>query len=78
MLRAFGASVDELPDGFAIAGDTAFDPAAVDAHGDHRIAMSAAVAAALAPGRSSLTGGEWVAISYPGFFDDLERLSSQP
>lgn len=78
MLRAFGASIDELPDGFAIAGGTRFVAAAVDAHGDHRIAMSAAVAAALAPGPSSLTGGEWVAISYPGFFDDLERLSLQP
>ena len=76
LLRAFGASIDELNDGFAIAGDTRFVPAAVDAHGDHRIAMSAAVAAALGPTPSSLSGDEWVSISYPAFFDDLERLSS--
>ncbi|MFN7964237.1 MAG: 3-phosphoshikimate 1-carboxyvinyltransferase [Acidobacteriota bacterium] len=76
MLRAFGAVIDELPDGFEISGDTAFVPAHVDAHSDHRIAMSATIAAALAPEPSTLHGSEWVRISYPGFFDDLARLSA--
>ena len=77
LLTAFGARVEERPDGLVIEGDPGARPfrgAAVDAEHDHRIAMCAAVAAALSEGDSSLTGGQWVAISYPGFFGDLARL----
>ncbi|MBW6500971.1 MAG: 3-phosphoshikimate 1-carboxyvinyltransferase [Bacteroidales bacterium] len=45
--------------------------AVVDSHGDHRIAMAAAVAALGSSGRVVITGAEAVAKSYPGFFDDL-------
>jgi 3-phosphoshikimate 1-carboxyvinyltransferase len=48
----------------------------VDAHGDHRIAMAAAVlGAAGAP--VEIAGAEAVAKSYPAFFDDLEALGVQ-
>jgi len=78
LLRAFGAACEERPDGFVVAGGARLAGTAFDARGDHRIAMAGAVAAALADGPSSLTGGEWVTISYPAFFEDLERLAEPP
>ncbi len=47
----------------------------VSAHGDHRIAMAAAIAALTADGPVHITGAEAVNKSYPGFFDDLEKNS---
>lgn len=76
LLRAFGADADELPDGIALAGGSRFRGAAFDAHGDHRIAMCGVVAASAADGPSALSGGEWIGISYPGFFDDLARIAT--
>lgn len=76
LLRAFGAAVEVAGDNLIIQGVQRFRPARVDAKGDHRIAMCAAVAASLASGPSELTGGEWVRISHPDFFTDLERISS--
>ncbi|MHC5019806.1 MAG: 3-phosphoshikimate 1-carboxyvinyltransferase [Planctomycetota bacterium] len=74
LLRAFGAEVEEHDDGLTIAGGARLTGATVDAKHDHRIAMCAAVLAALAEGDSALTGAEWVRISYPNFFEDLARL----
>ena len=46
----------------------------VDTHGDHRIAMSAAVMACYSKRPVTVEGAECVAKSYPGFWDDFERL----
>ena len=76
LLRALGVRVDERPDGFDVHGqpDVPFAvQGAVDAAHDHRIAMSAAVAATCADGPLSLTGGDSVDSSFPGFFTTLER-----
>ena len=43
-------------------------------HGDHRMAMSLAVAALRADGEITIEGAESVAKSYPGFFEDLEHI----
>ena len=52
---------------------------AVDADGDHRMAMAAAVAAtACGGGTSTVHGWESVATSYPGFADTLDRLTGGP
>ena len=48
-----------------------------DSHGDHRIAMSMAVAALTADAPITIEGAECVAKSYPSFFDDLEQLRSK-
>ncbi len=49
----------------------------VDSHGDHRIAMAAAVAGlASAGGSVTIEVWECVATSYPGFDDDLERCTA--
>jgi 3-phosphoshikimate 1-carboxyvinyltransferase len=49
--------------------------AEVDSHGDHRMAMSLSVAAALAAGESQLSGAAAAAVSYPGFFETLAELA---
>ena len=74
MLRALGAEVEERPDGMRIAGGAALRGGVVDSRGDHRIAMAAAVASVIAEGETELRGAESVAISYPEFWRDLERL----
>jgi 3-phosphoshikimate 1-carboxyvinyltransferase len=77
-LRRMGARCETLPDGLLIEGPNRLVPAAVDAAGDHRLAMAFAVAATLcaAPGETRIAGAESVAISYPGFFEDLAALSA--
>ena len=48
----------------------------MDAAGDHRLAMAFAVAACGASSPSTITGAGAVDVSYPGFFQELERLTS--
>jgi 3-phosphoshikimate 1-carboxyvinyltransferase len=49
-------------------------PAVVSSHGDHRMAMSLAVAALRADGPVTIEGAECVAKSYPDFFRDLQHI----
>ena len=74
MLASFGAEVEEFPDGMAITGGRLAGGAEVDAAGDHRIAMSAAVAGLLSAEAVSIAGAEVAAVSFPAFFDMLESL----
>lgn len=68
-LRAMGVRVDETPDGASIHGASSFGPAQVQAHHDHRIAMSFVVAAQLASAPVRIGGCETVATSFPGFLE---------
>lgn len=46
----------------------------VDACGDHRIAMAAAIAATVAQGPVTILGAECVSKSYPSFWEEYKRL----
>jgi 3-phosphoshikimate 1-carboxyvinyltransferase len=72
-LRGLGFEVEERPDGMVIQGGRPRWPTTVDATGDHRIAMSFAVAS-LAGADVGILGAEAVRSSWPSFFDDLEAL----
>jgi 3-phosphoshikimate 1-carboxyvinyltransferase len=74
-LASMGADIEALADGFVVRGPTPLSGSALDARGDHRIAMALAVAASLAAGPSTLAGAEWVDVSYPGFFDALAECA---
>lgn len=74
-LRAMGADIDELDDGFVLRGPTALRGAAIDAAHDHRIAMSFAIAGLVADGETEVEGAEWADISYPGFFGALHAAT---
>lgn len=72
-LRNLGAHIDETPDGAIIDGGV-LRGGAVDSHGDHRIAMSFAVAAQCASGEVRIGDVANVATSFPGF-ETLARAS---
>ena len=46
----------------------------VDSHGDHRMAMTLAVAGLISKQGVTIHGAESVAKSYPDFFETLEQL----
>ena len=73
-LSRMGANITARPDGFVVEGPTRLRGAEVDAAGDHRIAMALAIAALTADGPTTISGWDAVAVSYPGFEQDLERL----
>ncbi len=78
MLQALGASAEPRPDGLVVrgGGSRALRGGQVDSHGDHRIAMSAAIAALGATGETIIEGWGAVATSYPGFEEELQRCAS--
>lgn len=75
MLKALGADITELDDGLVIHGVEALTGGTVDACGDHRIAMAAAVAACACTGPVHIIGAECVQKSYPRFWEDYEQLT---
>jgi 3-phosphoshikimate 1-carboxyvinyltransferase len=76
-LRAMGADADERPDGFQVRFGTRLTGGTVHAKHDHRLAMAFAIAALGASGPTQIEGADVVAVSYPAFFDDLERLAQR-
>ncbi|MBN2781476.1 MAG: 3-phosphoshikimate 1-carboxyvinyltransferase [Candidatus Marinimicrobia bacterium] len=74
MLRSLGAEAEELEDGMIVRGDTVLRGGRVDAHGDHRIAMTASIAGLLSQGPVEVHGWSSVEISYPNFYSILERI----
>ena len=76
-LRAMGAEVEEFEDGLDVPGGQALHGAAIDAGGDHRIAMAFSVAALRAEGETLIQGAESAAISFPEFFDLLDRVAER-
>lgn len=73
-LSAMGAQVEETDDGMVIHGGKPLHGAVIDSRLDHRIAMTFAITGCCADGETEILGAECVDISYPGFYEDLERL----
>jgi 3-phosphoshikimate 1-carboxyvinyltransferase len=78
-LLRMGATVDERPDGLRVEGRKAgqLRGAEIDPRGDHRIAMAFAVAALGAEGATVIRDADCAAVSYPTFFQDLERVAER-
>jgi 3-phosphoshikimate 1-carboxyvinyltransferase len=75
-LRAMGAQVEEFEDGLAIPGRQRLHGALIKTYGDHRIAMSFGVAGLIADAETVIEGAECAGVSFPGFFDTLDRLQA--
>ncbi|HEX5580252.1 MAG TPA: hypothetical protein VFX39_01670, partial [Gemmatimonadaceae bacterium] len=75
-LRAVGAEAEELPDGMRIVGSAAPLRGRVVTHGDHRLAMAFAVLGAGTGGAIEVDDPACVAVSYPGFWSDLARVTA--
>jgi len=78
MLRCLGAEVAESRDGLGGMGSQLFKGGSVDSMGDHRIAMSTAVAAWCANGPTTINDIDCINISFPGFFDCMKDLVEYP
>jgi 3-phosphoshikimate 1-carboxyvinyltransferase len=74
-LRNLGAEVEEQQDGLTVEGPTALRGGFVDPAGDHRMALTFAVAGLIATGPVVIGGWEAASVSYPGFERDLRSLA---
>ena len=72
LLRTLGVDVEERPDGMMVSGRGRLGGGRVDARGDHRIAMAAAVAGLVAGGPVRVDDWGAVATSFPEFVDILK------
>ena len=73
MIKALGGKADATENTLTIYPST-FTGGIVDAMGDHRIAMSAAIAATVCSGDVTILGAECVSKSYPKFWEEYSRL----
>ena len=74
MLCSIGASAEQTDDGLIIHGKSDLCGGKVDSYNDHRIAMSATVAASVCRSGVLLVGAEAVRKSYPTFWEDMNKL----
>jgi len=73
-LKKMGADIEEREDGFTVNGPIRLQGAVCESYNDHRIAMSLAVAALLAEGKTIIKNSECIDISFPGFKKTLQNL----
>jgi 3-phosphoshikimate 1-carboxyvinyltransferase len=78
VLRAFGVNAEEREDGMAVVGrpEGRLTAARVASHGDHRIAMSAAVLGLVADGETVIDDVDCIATSFPRFVGTLRGLGA--
>ena len=74
-LKKLGANIEATDDGMIIHGPTELSGGTLDSYGDHRLGMMAAIAALVASAPIQIEDPSCIAISYPGFFTDLEKLA---
>jgi 3-phosphoshikimate 1-carboxyvinyltransferase len=74
-LKKMNVELEEHPDGIAIKGKAKLKGANVDSYHDHRIAMSLSIAGLVAEGITTIENSDCVAISFPNFYEELERLN---
>ena len=74
-LKAMGADIESTDDGMIIHGGKDLHGTIIDSHKDHRIAMSFAIASLLTDGHMTILDRDCVDISFPNFYQDLNRLA---
>ena len=74
-LKKMGADIEEKDDGLVIKGPTKLKGAVVESYGDHRIAMTLAIAGLIAEGETIINNVDCVETSFPGFMKKIEELS---
>jgi len=78
-LKRMGAEVEERPDGLKVEGRAAgrLRGAEIEPHGDHRIAMAFSIAALAADGSTTIRDAECAGVSFPSFYEDLNRVAER-
>jgi 3-phosphoshikimate 1-carboxyvinyltransferase len=75
-LQRLGGRIEAQEDGMIIHGTGQLTGAVCQSSGDHRLAMSLAVAGLLAKGETTIRDAEAASVSYPAFWEHLAQLSS--
>jgi 3-phosphoshikimate 1-carboxyvinyltransferase len=75
-LAALGADIQIDGDDLVVRGPTPLAGAATESLGDHRLAMTFAIAGLIASGATTISEPASASVSYPGFFDELERIQA--
>jgi len=73
--QRMGLEIELQQDGFEVPGKQRFHAAEVDSFGDHRIAMAFSIAALAADGPCTILGADAASVSFPEFFDTLQRVT---
>lgn len=76
LITGLGGGIEDRADGFEVVGTGFLQGGVVDTHGDHRIAMAAAVAATRADGDVIIRDAEVASVSWPDFYSTMEALWS--
>lgn len=77
LMREFGLEIEELEDGFSVRGPQKLrGGGSIDHAGDHRLCMLAALAGLIADAPTRIPDPAAVAVSYPGFWADLQSLGA--
>jgi len=74
-LTKLGARIEATDDGMIIYGKSALKGNTVNSYGDHRIGMMLAIAGCIAKGKTTIEDAEAVGVSYPTFFEELQKLA---
>ena len=74
-MRKMGVGVEEYPDGLRIEGRNKYKAASYSSEGDHRVAMSMAIAALASEGESTVEQTDCIRTSFPGFESLLKKVS---
>lgn len=74
-LTKIGANIEATPDGMIIHGPTPLQGGTMDSYGDHRLGMMAGIASLITSGPVTIENPACIDISYPTFFEDLEKLT---
>jgi 3-phosphoshikimate 1-carboxyvinyltransferase len=74
--RKIGAELDELDDGIVIAGQSRLKGGDCESHGDHRMAMSLAIAGLISESGITIHNIECINTSFPEFWEILSSISN--
>ncbi|SER42088.1 3-phosphoshikimate 1-carboxyvinyltransferase [Salisediminibacterium halotolerans] len=76
-LKQLGANIEATPDGMIIQGPTRLSGGTVKSFGDHRVGMAMALCGLISTSPVTVEDTDAIAVSYPGFFDDLKHLRNR-
>ena len=74
ILAKLGAAIEETDDGMKIKGGRQLEGTTVSSHGDHRIAMTSAIAGLVSTQETIINGAEAASVSYPTFWDSINSM----
>src|SRR5699024_303529 len=73
-LGTMGANIEEREDGLVVHGKTSLKGGSIKSYSDHRMAMMGTIASLIASDDVILDDISSIDVSYPGFFQDLDRI----